>query len=121
MKTLYLIRGIPGSGKSTLANSLTNYVFEADKYWSDDRPFNRSDLPKAHEFCGKACLDAMRDMVSPIAVANTFIKRWEMDAYYIIAEEFGYTVFEIISNYPGTSVHNVPHETVARMKANFEW
>jgi len=44
-----------------------------------------------------------------------------MKPYYKMAEEFGYTVFSIIveNRHGGVNVHNVPAETIEKMKNRF--
>ena len=57
-----------------------------------------------------------------IIVHNTFTQSWEMEAYYELADTYGYTVTSIIveNNHGGKSVHNVPYDSIVHMKDRFE-
>lgn len=122
--TLYLIRGIPGSGKSTLARKLVKEenICEADQFFSQngEYQFDRTRLAEAHKFCQAKCAARMLHQNEPVAVANTFIKRWEMDVYKQFAKEAKWNLVEIIVKSQFDSIHNVPIATIERMKAQFE-
>jgi len=118
---LILIRGLPGSGKSTLAQE---YVakgwrhFEADMYHLDDEGnyvYNVANIKKAHEWCFKSAINALNRGIN-VVVSNTFVRLWEMQ-HYIDAWP-NYAVIECTDNYG--SIHNVPMETLVRMKSNWE-
>lgn len=128
-KVLYLIRGVPGAGKSHLAAFLAERCcrHEADDYFMVEHGkgkfkyvFDVDKLPEAHA----ACLDAVKkniaDCQPKIVVANTFVKKDEMKAYYDLAKEHGYEVVEIIVKSNFKSVHGVPKDIVERMKTEFE-
>lgn len=133
MRTLTLIRGVPGSGKSTLAHKLlvaegtrgnTAAHYEADMYFVESDGvyrFNPKFIKSAHAWCQKAAREAMVRGVESIIVSNTFVKLWEMDHYKTIAKDYGYKVIEIICHSDFESVHNVPIETIERMRGNFEY
>jgi hypothetical protein len=57
-----------------------------------------------------------------IVVSNTFTQEWEMDAYYKLAEKYGYKVFSIIveNRHDGVNQHGVPAEKLEQMKNRFE-
>ena len=130
MKNLYLLRGIPGAGKSTLAKQLGDSHFETDTFFMVDGEykFDPTKLRKAHEWCQSqielaminnhvtACLDN-----SDIVVSNTFTQAWEMDAYYELANQYGYRVFSIIveNRHGGVNQHNVPEDKLQIMKDRF--
>lgn len=125
MKILYLIRGVPGAGKSTLANKLTASVAEADQFMVDasgEYKFDASKLPTCHAACRHLVETWMKLGEHPIiAVANTFIKRWEMEPYLRLSEENGYTVIEIsLTGQRFVNVHGVPADIIERMRRNFE-
>ena len=129
-KNLYLLRGIPGSGKSTLANQLGGAHFETDKYFMDsdgNYNFDGSKLKTAHEWCQHEVSNAMilnhtTGVNETIVVSNTFTQAWEMDAYYKLANTYGYRVFSIIveNRHGGVNQHNVPEEKIKQMVDRFE-
>jgi hypothetical protein len=59
--------------------------------------------------------------VDRIVVSNTFTQEWEMQSYFDMANEYGYKVFSIIveNRHGSQSVHNVPEETLIKMKNRF--
>jgi predicted kinase len=128
MKYLYLLRGLPGAGKSTLAKQLIgdrDYCHkEADMYFVDAKgkyKFNPSLLKDAHAWCQEE-VEFLMKYEHTIAVSNTFTQEWEMQAYYELAERYGYTVFSIIveNRHGGVNEHGVPQEALDRMKNRFE-
>ena len=123
-KNLYLLRGLPGSGKSTMANMLNATCFEADMYFMRDGEyrFDHTKLKMAHKWCQDSVEDCMNLRYERIAVSNTFTQEWEMQAYYDLAKKHGYTVFSIIveNRHGGQNIHNVPDESIERMRARFE-
>ena len=122
---LFIIRGIPGSGKSTFAKNLATVHFEADMFFMDENGvynFDASRLGEAHSWCKHAVKGAMKVGVDKIAVSNTFTKKWEMEPYTLMAEEFGYRVFSVIveNRHGGRNLHSVPEEKIEEMKNRFE-
>jgi predicted kinase len=124
MKILYIVRGIPGSGKSTFANSLGCPVFEADMYFMKDGEykFESDKLKLAHNWCKLRVEHSMEDDLPKIAVSNTFTQEWEMEAYYELAKQYGYTVFSVIieNRHGGVNEHGVPEDKLQMMKDRFE-
>jgi predicted kinase len=132
--TMFLIRGIPGSGKSTFANHIWNEyaICEADKYFIDketgEYKFDASKLKDAHEWCRSEVETRMKEHhLNPqyypeIAVSNTFTQEWEMQNYLDLADKYGYQVVSLIveNRHGGSNVHNVPEETLDRMRQRFE-
>ena len=127
-KSVFLIRGLPGSGKSTLANQLADLLGTADWYEADDY-FIQFDgsyrfLPRllglAHDRCQQLFLNACKEQSPHIIVSNTFTTNNEMEFYLETAKTYGYrtTVIHCEGNYG--SIHNVPEETIAKMKARWE-
>jgi predicted kinase len=123
-KIFVICRGIPGSGKSTFAKTLGGVHIEADQYFVDadgNYNFDGSKIKNAHAWC----LDRVKtDMVvarEKIVVSNTFTQEWEMDQYFKLAKEYGYTVFSIVveNRHGGTNVHNVPEDKIEQMKNRF--
>ena len=131
MKDLLLLRGLPGSGKSTLAKILVggkDYCHkEADMYFIDsdgDYKFNPSKLKDAHNWCREEIEFVMKYGHSPVVVSNTFTQEWEMIPYFELAKKYGYRVHSlIVENRHGesedTNTHNVPNETIQKMKNRF--
>jgi len=133
-KILYIVRGIPGSGKSTFAKKIVGHDFlvcEADKYFvnkeTGEYKFDFSKIKDAHKFCQDMVETYMKDSLvnnqfyREIAVSNTFTQEWEMDPYFKLAKEYGYTVFSIVveNRHGGTNVHNVPEDKIEQMKNRF--
>lgn len=133
MKKLYIVRGLPGSGKSTFAEALVSSDFlvcEADKYFIVDGEykFDATKLKQAHEWCRNKVETYMKDSLvndqfyREIAVSNTFTQEWEIEAYYKLAEQYGYMVFSIIveNRHGGVNEHGVPADKLEQMKNRFE-
>jgi predicted kinase len=123
-KHLFLLRGLPGSGKSTLAKSLGGKHIEADMYFMKDGKyqFDATRLRDAHNWCRHKAMEAMKAGLSKVIISNTFTQEWEMEAYHLLAEELGYTVFSLIveNRHNGVNEHGVPQEALDRMKNRFE-
>jgi predicted kinase len=132
MKTLILLRGLPGSGKSTFANYMfSNNIFEADHYFYDeDRNYNfdASKLYEAHKYCQLRVEHAMEANLisggvyfSEIVVSNTSTTEKELEPYLELAKKYDYQVVSLIveNRHGNKSVHNVPEETIERMKQRF--
>jgi predicted kinase len=129
MKTLILLRGLPGSGKSTLAKMLVgdkDYRHkEADMFFVDGEgnyKFEPSKIKDAHAWCQEEVDFLMRYEHSPVVVSNTFTQEWEMDAYFELAEKYGYqTSCLIVENrHGGVNEHGVPADKLEQMKNRFE-
>ena len=124
-KILYLIRGIPGSGKSSLAKSLGGKHVEADMYHLDENGnynWKPERVKEAHAWCQNQVRNWILESEERIIVSNTFTQEWEMKVYFDWAKEFDYKVFSIIveNRHGGENVHNVPQETLEKMKNRFE-
>lgn len=154
MNKLVLMRGIPGSGKSTIARRLMiehlskrgkslaicstddyhmegdEYVFKADKLGE----FHLANQRRAHFL--------MSAGIELVIIDNTNIRRKDMRTYVESAENFRYTVEEIIVGedelFPDLddadphkftdyidmcarrNTHGVPHEAIERMARSFQ-
>jgi len=125
MKKLFLLRGLPGSGKTTLSEQLGGSHFETDKYFIDEHGnynFDGSKLKIAHKWCQLRVEHSMEDNIDKIVVSNTFTQEWEMDTYYELAKQYGYTVFSIIveNRHGGVNQHGVPEDKLQQMADRFE-
>ena len=127
--SLILIRGLPGSGKSTLAKSLlassSTYAkhFEADQYFMEDGEynFNVDHLYLAHRWCQDKTREALGSGEYSVIVSNTFTTVKELKPYFKIAAEFGRVPQVILCQGSWENVHNVPTETLVKMKNRFEY
>ena len=128
MKKLILLRGIPGSGKSTFAKSISNEStghIESDMFFVKDGEykFDGSRIKDAHNWCQDVVEHWMNsNEFETIIVSNTFTQEWEMEAYYLLAETYGYIVHSVIveNRHGGVNEHGVPDEKLKQMKDRFE-
>ncbi len=122
-KQITLVRGVSGSGKSTVANLISGYVVSADDYFMVDGiyKFDPSQLKSAHQYCQSLVETHMERGVN-VVVANTFTRKWEMDAYFSLADKYGYMIHTIIveNRHGGKNIHDVPPEAINNMKERFE-
>ena len=123
--TLYIVRGVPGSGKSEVAEILApGHHYEANDYFYDKKGefhYNQYELDKAHRQCYNNVQNDMINGVERIAVANTFVKKWEYENYVESATKMGYKVVIIICKGDFTSIHNIPDTKIQSMLSNFEY
>lgn len=102
-KILYLMRGPSGTGKSTLAKEMSvKEIFSADHFFTAEDGtynFNPSQIGRAHAICKAKTEDALKKGISPIAVDNTFTKRFEVRPYVEMAQRHGYNVEFIEPNW----------------------
>ena len=127
MKQLMLIRGLPGSGKSTVAKLFDKALhFEADMYFLDsdgNYQFDASKIKNAHNWCRDSVMDAMKEGHPIVVVSNTFTQEWEMEVYYLLAEELGYRVISMIveNRHDGKNIHGCPDDKIEQMRNRFEF
>lgn len=118
--TLVLIRGLPGAGKSTLAQLFGLPVFEADQFF-DDRDFDPAELQEAHDWCFDKALQKLVFGKS-VVVANTSTTAWEVQRYEELARVTNSRLISIVveNRHGGQSIHDVPKETIHKMRERFE-
>lgn len=131
MKRLIILRGLPGSGKTTLAGFLKEEILDCVAYAADDHHidpvtgeyvFDINNLHRAHEACQNNVEKAMIKETELILVHNTNTTQKELKSYFDLAEMYQYEVTSlIVENRHGSSnVHNVPAETLEKMKGRFD-
>ena len=124
-KILYICRGISGAGKSTFAKTLGGQHYEADMFFIDpvskEYKFDGSKIKLAHEWCQGLVKGDMILEYPKIVVSNTFTQEWEMEPYFELAKEYGYTVFSIIieNRHGGVNEHGVPEDKLEQMRNRF--
>lgn len=124
MPKLIIVRGVAGSGKSTFSKKLIELTndfehFEADMYFMNDGvyKYDKTKISTAHEWCYGKVLNNIKLGQSCI-VSNTFIKNWEMEKYINLYNYCDIYIVEMCTQYE--SIHNVPKETIQKMKEGFE-
>ena len=122
-KELILLRGLPGSGKSTLAKRICDQHVEADEFFvvNGKYQFDSTKLRQAHEWCQNTAEEWMKIGYN-LVVSNTFTQEWEMEAYYKLAEQYGYRVHSLVveNRHMGVNQHGVPADKLEQMKNRFE-
>ena len=124
---LILIRGIPGSGKSTFARFIqsldpTYALYEADQFFiqiDGTYRYDPSKIKEAHKLCQKRVEYTLLHNGSAI-VANTFVRKWELQPYIDMATELNIPYSIITMNGRFDSIHNVPESVINRMQDTFE-
>lgn len=124
MKDLIIVRGIPGSGKTTVAKKFGRAICCADDYVTDiNGNYNWSvkTIGASHAWCQRKCERFMKADIETVIVANTTTTEKEMTPYLELASTYGYRVFSIVveNRHGGKNVHNVPDETLIKMKDRF--
>tara|TARA_R110002095_G_scaffold73119_1_gene62231 strand:- start:135 stop:809 length:675 start_codon:yes stop_codon:yes gene_type:complete len=116
---LVLIRGILGSGKSTLAKAEfpSHTLVETDQFFAQggEYQFDPKLIGKAHTRCQELVESALRRGES-VVVANTFFRFWELKQF--IGLGWPVRIVEATGRYQ--SIHDVPPETVQRMRDRYE-
>lgn len=125
MKELIILRGLPGSGKSTVAKLFgTRAICTADDYITD-RKGNYNWRPEtigpSHKWCQRKCKRFLERNIEKVVVANTNIVERDLNVYFRMGMEHGYRVHSIVveNRHGGSSIHDVPEETMKKFKDNF--
>lgn len=79
-------------------------------------------IKMAHEWCRVQVMHSMICEMPKIVVSNTFTQKWEMDAYYELAKQYGYQVHSLIveNRHGGVNEHGVSEEKLEVMRNRFE-
>lgn len=128
-KNLIFLRGLPGCGKTTVANlivSMSDTKYRVEQICADDcweTPYTQETWTpelhgKAHRLCILTVTGWMFSSVPVIIVHNTFTTESEMKPYLEAAAQFGYRVHSLVveNRHNSKSVHDVPFETIQKMK-----
>lgn len=123
----HMYRGVPGSGKSTAALKLKQIFdearlpcnhYEADMFFmkNGEYQFDISRIQDAHEWCQEKTRESLEQGVATI-VSNTFTTWKEIHPYINMVAEMNKWLFITTMMNEYGSVHNVPIETIDRMRA----
>ena len=122
---LNLFRGAPGSAKSTSVHKMFPGVLlvENDMFHMHNSQYEwkAENMPKAISWCISMVRTALENGMD-ICVANTFTKRKFVEAYKMIAEEYGadFHVYRCIGKFK--NVHGLSEGMVANFeKAMEDW
>jgi len=136
MNTLYIIRGFPGSGKSTLASEMAKRTFlgiplksyphfEADMFFYDKHKNYKFDvnlLGRAHNWCYTNIEKSLYKGFKKVFVSNTSTRESDINTYIKLAVKYNYkyVVITVENWHNNTNVHNVPNESIEKMKTQLK-
>ena len=95
--------------------------YEADMFFYNNGvyTFNPNKLHMAHQWCLISTDKALREGHSVI-VSNTFTQLWEMEKYIKLARSLDCQLNVLKTTGDYKSIHNVPEETLIKMKDRWE-
>lgn len=107
-----------------MAAEVSGCHVEADMFFmrNGEYQFDASKLGLAHAWCQNQVRNWMRHGApNRIVVSNTFTQDWELEPYYELAREWGWTTFSIVveNRHGGVNQHGVPSEVLDKMQARF--
>lgn len=123
---LIIIRGLSGSAKSTLAKLLlklgvVDAHFEADQLFQtpEGYKYDRSRAGEAHDICFDKVFKALANG-QRVVVANTFVKKWEVERYTDKAKELGIGCFIMTLENDFGSTKGIPQKVMEDKKKVWE-
>ena len=127
-RNLIILRGLPGSGKSTLAAVLSEDrypVYSVDDYFTDQGGRYRFEYDKNHlafDQCIMRTEESMKKGIEKIFLDNVFSMEWEMQPYFKLAVEYGYTLHIVtVENHHGSkNIHAISDEQMKKMAEKFK-
>lgn len=127
MSHLIIIRGVTGTGKSTLAKSYVKSFgyshYETDMWFhrhDGQYVFNYANLfNNHHQNCFLTVCQCL-SLGKTVVVSNTFTTYKEMEQYVRYAVNNGHTIQVLTLTDEFGSVHDVPEETMVKMRDRFE-
>ena len=129
MKSLILLRGLPGSGKSSFAKVISENgkypVYSVDDYFtspSGEYQFNFQENHLAYKSCENNTRNSLEMGLEKVIVDNTFTLEWELEPYFKMGKEYGYSVFVMTMEnwHGGENIHGIPKEQLEKMANKFK-
>lgn len=139
---LIIIRGLPGSSKTTTAQTMIKQLtnegfrcshFEADMFFTEGGNYHyvRDLIPNAHEWCYQNIVKSLLiDRYDYVFVSNTFTRHSEYQRYINLCQQHNIEYEVLLPTTPWAwdvdecfkkNRHNVPYETIQKMKDRFEY
>lgn len=124
MKSLVLLRHVPGAGSTTFGKLIGDPI-SADHFFEDkdgNYNFDATKLHEAHQWCANETEARMKRGAQLVIVANTFVEEWQITRYSYLAKVHNYMFISLIveNRHGGKDIHNVPPETIEKMKRKFD-
>ena len=101
-----------------------DFFIDEDGHYS----FNADKIKDSHEWCKESVREELENGTEIVVVHNTFSKKWEVDPYRDLSDEFDYQ-FDVISLYDaGLSdkdlsrrcIYNVPSRVIQNQRKKWE-